>query len=723
MAAIRGLSELAKLYGVQTAYEDVSGKRRTASAESLKHILRVMGAPVESAADVQEALHQFRNNQQSRLVEPVIVAWNGRLNEVPVYWRASDNAQNIVTQLAIENGETKERQWTTADLRPATSSDGSSSDGSSSDGSSSDGSSKELAFGSLRFQQKLPLGYHRLTVQIGDRSQESLIIAAPRKLDTGSLVSGERQWGVFIPMYALHGEGGWGAGSVAEFDQFARWVRGHGGTLVASLPLLASFYENPWDISPYSPASRLFWNEFFVDLSRIPEVAGNERARQLLGSSELQQQVAVQRAADTVQHRELIGWKRRILEALADQFFQESTPRRAEFEHYRSHSPDVENYARFRAACERLGRPWTHWPEEMRHGDLKDNHEDQRAREYHLFAQWIAHQQFEDLSRAATDAGMTWYLDLPLGTHSDGYDVWRYRDAFALGASGGAPPDAFFTKGQSWGFPPLHPHKLRERKYDYFIQVIRHHLRQARLLRIDHVMGLHRLYWVPDGYPATQGAYVRYPAEEFYAILLLESHRHGASIIGENLGTVPSYVNRAMKQHGFGRLYVLQYEMHLPSSSGHARSPDADEVVSLNTHDMPPFATWWQGKDIDDRLDLGLMDEAQAEVERADREKLRQSLIGLLREQGALTHDEPDLPAVLQACLSWLGSSDAHVMLINLEDLWFETLSQNVPGTVTERVNWRRKTRMSLEHFTHSDELGAILRAVDQSRKGTANVR
>ena len=703
MAALRGLSELAKVYGLQTAYEDVSGKRRTASAEALQHILRVMGAPVETAGDVQEALQQHRSRLQSRLVEPVIVAWNGRLTEVPIHLRASDQGQNIVTQLAIENGETKERQWSIADVQPVT---------------STGETITNLAYGSLGFKAKLPLGYHRLKVSIGERSQEALVIAAPRKLDTGSLVSGDKQWGVFIPMYALHGEGGWGAGSVAEFDHFARWVRGHGGTLVASLPLLASFYENPWDISPYSPASRLFWNEFFIDLTRIPELASNEKARELLGSSELAQQIAAQRSADTVQHRELIGWKRRVLETLADQFFEESSPRRAEFESYRNHAPDLETYARFRAACERLGRPWTQWPQEMRHGTLPQNPEDERARRYHLFAQWIAHEQLEDLSRSASDAGMTWYLDLPLGTHSDGYDVWRYRDVFALGASGGAPPDAFFTKGQSWGFPPLHPHKLREQHYEYFIQVIRHHLRQAHLLRIDHVMGLHRLYWVPDGHAATQGVYVRYNAEEFYAVLLLEAHRHRASIIGENLGTVPSYVNRAMRQHGFGRLYVLQYEMHLPSSSGQARSPDADEVASLNTHDMPPFATWWQGKDIDDRLDLGLLDDDQANVERADRENLRKSLIGLLREKGALAEENPELPAVLQACLTWLGSSDARVMLINLEDLWLETLSQNVPGTVSERVNWRRKTRQSLDHFTHSSEIAQILKAVDKSRKG-----
>lgn len=703
MASTRDLNELARLYGLQTAYEDVSGRRQATARDALLRVLRVMGAPVESANDVSESLRQRQSWLQEQLIEPTIVAWNGLLRDVALRLRPAETGQTIVTCITTEQGERKEQRWNSAELRS----------------SPVPGEAvKDSGLCLLPIREKLSLGYHRLCVTIGQRSKEALIIAAPRRLITGSMAAHQRRWGVFAPMYALHGHTSWDAGSITQFDQFAGWVRGQGGTLVASLPLLASFFDNSWDVSPYSPASRLFWNEFFVDVTEAPEFAFCPEARQIIESTDFQQQIQELRAKDRVDYMRLMKLKRRVLEQLANRFFAEPAARRDEFEAYRRTSPDLENYARFRAVCERLGRPWMRWPEQQRDGNLPDVPLDQLPLyQYHLYVQWLAQQQLGKLSRSAAASGMMWYLDLPLGTHPDGYDVWRYRDVFALGVSGGAPPDAFFTKGQSWGFPPLHPLRLREQYYDYFIRVIRHHLGQARLLRIDHVMGLHRLYWVPDGSPASQGVYVKYPAEELYAVLLLEAHRHGASIIGENLGTVPLYVNRAMRQHGFGRLYVLQYEMHLPASDGRARAPDADEVASLNTHDMPPFAAWWQGKDIDDRLDLGLLDEAQADFERADREHLRQSLMGLLREQGALQQDESDLPAVLRACLQWLASSDAPVVLVNLEDLWLETKPQNVPGTLSERVNWQRKTKLSLDHILHAQDISALLQEVDRRRK------
>lgn len=702
MPSTRDLNELARLYGLQTAYEDVTGKRRAATREALLRILQLIGAPVEKLEDATDALRQLEAKFQDKLIEPVLVAWNGRLKEVAVWLRADEADQEIVTSLQTEQGERKERVWRSADLQKS---------------QAPLGNGKDSSLCSLPLTEKLPLGYHCLSVTVGGRTREALIIAAPRKIDTGSMASEQRQWGVFVPMYALHGNSGWGAGSVTDFDQFAGWVRGQGGTLVAALPLLASFFDNPWDISPYSPASRLFWNEFFVDLTNVPELAADPQARAMIEAPELQQQIAELRAGRTVDHKRLMQLKRPIIERLAERFFSESSPRREQFEQYRRSSPDLEQYARFRAVCERHGRPWTQWPEHLKERSGSNETVDATSERYHQFSQWLAHEQLESLSKTAASTGMTWYLDLPLGTSSDGYDAWRYREVFAVGASGGAPPDAFFTKGQSWGFPPLHPHNLREQHYEYFIKVIRHHLRQARLLRIDHVMGLHRLYWVPDGLPATHGVYVKYPAEELYAVLLLEAHRHHASIIGENLGTVPLYVNRAMRQHGFGRLYVLQYEMQEPATLGRARSPDPDEVASLNTHDMPPFATWWEGKDIDDRLDLGLLDDSQADLERATREQLRQTLIARLREQGELDAEQPDTMGVLRACLRWLARSDSRVMLVNLEDLWLETQSQNVPGTVSERVNWQRKTRLSLDEVMKSSEIAEILREVNQKRR------
>jgi 4-alpha-glucanotransferase len=278
-----------------------------------------------------------------------------------------------------------------------------------------------------------------------------------------------------------------------------------------------------------------------------------------------------------------------------------------------------------------------------------------------------------------------------------------------MGVVGGAPPDSFFTAGQTWGFPPLHPLRLREQHYEYLIRVLRHHLRQAHLLRLDHVMGLHRLFWVPDGMPASQGVYVRYPAEELYAVALLEAHRCGASLVGENLGTVPSYVNRAMRHHRLGRMFVFQYEVHADPHGAMVRMPDADEVASLNTHDMPTFASWWQGRDIDDRMALGLLTESEAEQERAGRQELRRQLVAWLRSQGAIESPDPELPEILAACLRWLAASDARLLLVNVEDLWLETEPQNTPGTLTERANWRRKARLSLDEFTRQPEVSRLL--------------
>jgi 4-alpha-glucanotransferase len=198
------------------------------------------------------------------------------------------------------------------------------------------------------------------------------------------------------------------------------------------------------------------------------------------------------------------------------------------------------------------------------------------------------------------------YLDMPLGAHGDGYDVWRYRELFALGASGGAPPDPVFTQGQDWGFAPVHPQRSRERGHAYLRAYLRHHLRHAGMLRIDHVMGLHRLYWVPRGQPASQGAYVTYPAEEVYAMLSIESHRHQAVIVGEDLGTVPPEVSRSLKRHAVGGMFVAQYEFCLPPKPV-LRPVPRNVVASLNTHDMPPFHAYWRGLDIEDRRALGLI--------------------------------------------------------------------------------------------------------------------
>ena len=281
---------------------------------------------------------------------------------------------------------------------------------------------------------------------------------------------------------------------------------------------------------------------------------------------------------------------------------------------------------------------------------------------------------------------------------------------FVTGAAAGAPPDPFFNKGQNWGFPPMHPERMREQGYAYWRAVLQTQLRYAGVLRLDHVMGLHRLYFIPSGVAATDGVYVRYHEAELYAVLALESQRHRATIVGEDLGTVPAEVRRAMAAHGVRRMFVVQFE-----AADHAQRPlgavAAHAVASLNTHDMPPFRAYWETRDADLRKELGLIDDADVEAARAARRRTAAALSRML-----CAHHDLDARAARNALLEYLARSQADIVLVNLEDLWLETEAQNVPGTSTERPNWRRRLRLTLEEMRNDPEVNAVLTAIERAR-------
>jgi 4-alpha-glucanotransferase len=406
--------------------------------------------------------------------------------------------------------------------------------------------------------------------------------------------------------------------------------------------------------------------------------------------------------------------KRRILEECCQYLITEKPGQFGDFQAFIRANPIVEDYARFRATMEKQRSPWPTWPERLRDGTLNEADYKKNSKLYHMYAQWLANQQVQNLANKARKKGVILYFDLPLGTHPNGYDMWRERESFALEATAGAPPDSVFTWGQDWRFPPLHPEKIREQGYRYVRDYLRHHLQQAGMLRIDHVMGLHRLFWIPRGLGAKQGVYVRYHAEELYAILTLESQRHRSVIVGEDLGTVPSYVRPAMSKHNFQRMYVLHYEL---ADSDKLHHPQRNTVASLNTHDMPPFASFWQGLDIPERLSLGLLNKKSAQIEKRDRQKTKNALAAFL-SIGNWSHEkDTDVRAIMKACLSFLSASLARVILVNLEDLWLETQSQNVPSTDDRNLNWRRKARYALEEFCQLPEVRDTLKEIDRLRK------
>ena len=606
--------DLARLYSIETEYTDAAGTKQRADRDALVAAIEMRaGVPIGEAAERRRA---------TRVLEPVIVLWgNDRTVDVEL-----PDATSVEWDLALEDGS-----WRSGRT--------------------------DVLGGTITLDQPVPPGYHTLRL---NGTHEAFVIASPMK----AFAPRERTWGIFAPLYAAHTHRSWGAGDLGDLLAYASWVDHHGGGVVATLPMLAALDDEP---SPYSPASRLFWNELYLDVTRLPELQPGDIESGVL--AHLQQ-------SRLVDYRGVRREKRRVLARCAERFAPN-----LEFHRF---AETAREYAQFMAR-------------------------DEVGIRYHLYVQYRMAQQMREVANAARRLGSGLYLDFPLGVNPGGYDAHRYAHIFARGVSVGAPPDLFFTKGQDWGFAPFDPDTIREERYEYFRAAIRQHVSHAGILRIDHVMGLHRLYWIPTGSPAKNGVYVRYREDELYAILVLESRRHGCTIVGEDLGTVPPEVPKMMGRHGLRRMYVVQYEAQ-PGTPPLQPPPEAS-VASINTHDMPTFAAWWAAKDVDDRVTMGLLDEVGAQRERDTRAAMKRSLVQSLVEGPA-----SDVETALEAVLSYLATSPAEIVLMNLEDLWGELEPQNVPG-VPER-SWRHKFRMSLEDTRADGTIRRVLTNMNARRAG-----
>jgi 4-alpha-glucanotransferase len=671
-----GLRTLARLYDVETEYEGMDNRRHTADDEALALTLRALGAELAGSGSARDALRARRAELDALPIQPVHVAWDGWLPALPVRL-SGEHAERAAVELRLEDGAviTQQRDALPVPRRAR---------------------GGWTATHAVRLDRRLPIGYHEAQVETAGGTFGTLVIAAPRRAHGDA---GTREWGAFFPLYALGSATSWGVGDYTDLGRAARWIDGLGGGFISTLPLLATFLDAPFEPSPYSPASRLFWNELFIDVTTVPGWAG--------GDAELTAELAQLRAGRLVDYRRIAALKRRELEQARRRVAGQARVQQA-LDRFSAASTRATDYARFRATCDRRREGWPAWPERLRNGTIRDGDFAPEDYEYHLFAQWQADTQ---LGAAADNGGAALYLDMPLGVHPDGFDAWRFRGIFADGVSAGAPPDPLFTGGQDWGFAPLAPRALRESGYRYLVETFRHHLRHARMLRLDHVMSLYRLFWVPRGLDAKRGVYVRYPEDELFAVLVLETARHRAIAIGEDLGTVPPAVRRSMERHGVRRMHVVQFEAD-PERSPPVPPPPQPVVASLNTHDMPTFAGFWRGSEIDDQLDLGLIDEDQHRSALQRRAELR---LQLSRSVGA--GGEIDAGLVRQRLLERLAASAANYVLVTLEDLWLEPAPQNVPGTSGERPNWRRRASRSLDQVMNDAAIGRMLNSIGERRK------
>ena len=678
----RALHRLARLLNVHTVYQGTDGRRHGAADDVLVTVLAALGAPISDASGAADALRAVVAERQRQVLEPVVVHRAGTSIATEVRLPVRVDPADVWLTIRREDQELERRRLGAAGARMVGASD-------------EDGTAWYHHRIRLR-RSALPSGYHHLVLEGPGVEASAVVVSAPARLPPAG-----RQWGVSIPLHALRTRGDWGVGSYGDLAGLADWVGEHGGELAGTLPLYPTYLDAPGaDPSPYLPVSRLAWSELYVEVESLPELAAAPEARTQLASPALREQLFRLRRSPVTHPGATLALKRRLLEPMAA-VLAGSDPsvsaRRAELDGFVAARPEVEAYARFRAEREGGG------PE---------------AVAYHRYTQWVADAQLSAAgsSRAGTGCGL--YLDLPVGVHAEGFDPWWEPEAFVPGVSGGAPPDDFFSGGQSWGFPPLHPERIRTQGYRHVAAVFRHAMRHADALRVDHVMGLQRLYWVPDGVDARQGVYVGYHGDELHAVLALEAERAGTVVVGEDLGTVPTTVERAMARDRMLSSFVVQFESTVDDP---LPEPPRRALATLGTHDLVPFAAYWRGLDIGDRRRRDLLDAGQAAAERARRAQWRAAVLAVLAGPGltALPADgeAAEERRALSGCLHHLAASPAEVVLVDLEDLWLETEPQNRPGTGTEAGNFRRRARRTLEDVMADSALAACLREVDAHRR------
>ncbi|HJQ79194.1 MAG TPA: 4-alpha-glucanotransferase [Lacipirellulaceae bacterium] len=717
MKATREFNALLRDCNVQAAYEDVTGRRRRASVDALLSLLQSLGIEIDRPDQATGILRARQHERSLQGIEPVHVAWNGAPQPIAISLPAAFGGGQI--DYRIECGSQIIERSIRFDSLPL----------------SAENSSRSSDFVSrmLPLPGNLPWRYHRLRLTAEGRNFESLIISTPRKAfvrDDAQAAANKthhsngearrgRSWGVFLPLYALRTRRDWGVGDFTDLGELMDWVGALGASDVGTLPLLATFLDEPYEISPYRPASRLFWNELYIDVESIPEMRGCTESRQLVSSDGFRRRIAAQRGSELVDYCEVMKLKREVLAPLAAKFFEERPQRFDELAKFILDNPALIDYARFRAVCERQRASWPSWPERLNSGDVTDRDYDKSILDYHVYVQWIAHEQLAALRRRGEAAGCNLYLDLPIGVDPRGYDVWRHREMFAPETSVGSPPDVVFPKGQDWGLPPMVPERLRAEGYVLFRRVMETSCKFAGRLRIDHVLGFHRLYCIPPGFEADQGAYVRYNADELYAVATLESHRNRCELVGENLGTVPISVDRQIARHGIAGMWVAPYELE-PGRRAGLSPPPPQHVAMLNTHDMPPLAAWWKAADVADRIELGLVNGEAAARERDERLIAIGQLKDWLRSLDLPTMEDElqgDADVPVRPLLRGIAASEARLVLINLEDLWLETRPQNIPSVSDQRPNWRRKTRYRLDEIMRLPEVIEALRETNELRK------
>jgi 4-alpha-glucanotransferase len=718
------LDQAAAACGLDHGYWDVWGKHHNTSPEVKQVILASLGIASGTPEDLERSLAERTRREWSRLAPPCLVASENGLHTLPLNLPADALGEPAAIVVRLEDSSEMTIRAKPAELPhdASTQIDG-----------------RAFVRVSVALPNALPLGYHEIHVTAGPLSAHTRYIVTPDRVwKEPSADPAPRVAGITVSLYGLRSGRNWGCGDFRDLLDVIDWAKAElRATFVGLNPLHAIHNRRPYNTSPYLPNSVFYQNFLYLDVEGIEDYqrcrrAGERRMRSC-ACSEIEQL----RAAPFVEYERVAALKLQFLKLAFAQFLREwraDSPRAREFRVFLDEEGELlEKFATYCALDEYLHRRdpnlwiWPDWPEEYRDPEsaavdaFRAKH--WRSVLFYKYLQWQISIQLECAQQRARARGLAigLYHDLALATDRFGSDLWAHRPYYVAGCRVGAPPDDFSPSGQDWGFPPPDSQRHRENGYRLFAESIRKNCRRGGALRIDHVMRFFRLYWIPDGKAAADGAYVRELSLDYLRVLALESVRSRVAIIGEDLGTVEPEVRETLAKFGILSYRLLYFEQDQKGRFKTSEQYPRQALVSSTTHDLPTLAGFWTGADIEARRRAGMIDDAAFQAQWAGRARERQKVLDLLFQSGLLPPQlprdaaaYPELTGDLHnAVVGFLALTPSQLLALNQEDLTKETAQQNLPGTTWQYPNWGRKMKFTVEQ----------LRADPQALAFTAMVR
>ena len=713
-----GLVRLAAHAGILSHYYDIWGGHHLASNETLRRLLAAMGFDARNETAATQSLQASETQAWRRPLPSVKVSRLGAEPRLALVVPRDTNEAPIRWTLVEEQGKSHTGEVRARDLERV---------------------DERAVDGRCMCRHVLPLpppsstGYHRVHVRREgmDDACTTLIVTPARCHVPSTLTEGRRVWGVSVQLYGLRSRRNWGIGDFGDLRLAMETLARLGADFVGLNPLHALSLAWPERSSPYSPSSRRFLNPLYLDVEAMPDFAECGTAREHAATPRFRTLLARARASRYVEYSLAAQLKLEVLTMLHAHFRRRhlwaDTRRGRAFREFQSSAGTaLRHYATFEMLSARRRDAGGAHELPPAEGLPEPGPADTDPIELHEYLQWETAQQLESAAEHASSLGMRvgLYLDLAVGADAGGAEVWSQPDAFALDASIGAPPDDFSLEGQCWNLPPWRPHALSEAGYAPFVHTVRAAMHGAGALRIDHVVGLMRQFWVPATMTPAEGAYVTCPVDDLLAILALESERNRCLVVGEDLGTVPEEMREALRAHGVLSHRVLYFERHWHHDQSFKRPAElpAQALVTVSTHDLPTFAGYWTGHDLEVRESLGLLSGEVLEEQRRVREVDRARLLDVLAQEGLVSEyesrsgTESDPEALGLAAQRYVARSACLLMSVQMEDVLGVRDQANLPGTVTEHPNWRRRLPLPVEDWHADPRLRVLADTINPER-------